>query len=71
MWSTRLHSSNIKADIEEFFGFGVSFNSFSSPIVKKFVIKACLSRSVGDVIGMEHESINHDQDLVSDELNRS
>ena len=43
------------------------FNSFSSPIVKKFV-KARVSLSVGDVLAMENEAINHNEELVSDEF---
>ena len=65
---TRPHSANIMADTEQcfclvLFLFGVSFNSFLSPIVKEFVITVCVSQSVGDVIATEHEAINHDQEL--------
>ena len=58
------HSANIMTDTEQCLWFGV-LTRF--PIVKKFV-KACVSLSVGDVLNMEHEAINHNQELVSDEF---
>ena len=51
------------AEFELCFWFGV-LTLLSSPIVKKFVT-ARGSQSLGDVIAMEHEAINHDQELVN------